>query len=53
MLLSKESPTGDSVRSLDLSDFNLRFDRYCINQPKADLMMARSITKYSQLAPII
>jgi len=53
MPLSKESPAGDSVRSLDLSHFDLRFDRYRINQPKADLMMARSITKYSQLAPVI
>ena len=34
MPLSKESPAGDSVRSLDLSDFDLRFDRYRINQPR-------------------
>jgi len=53
MPLSKESSAGDSVRSLNLSDFDLRFDRYRINQPKAELMMARSITKYSQLAPVI
>jgi len=53
MLLSNAFPTGDSVRSLDLSDFDLRFDRYRINQPKADLLMARSLTKYSQLAPVI
>jgi len=53
MLLSNSFPTGDSVRSLDLSDFDLRFDRYRINQPKADLLMARSLTKYSQLAPVI
>ena len=50
---SQTSPTGDSVRSLDLTDFDLRFDRYRIIQPKADLLMARSLSKYSQLAPII
>ena len=50
---SQTSPTGDSVRSLDLTDFDLRFDRYRIIQPKAELLMARSLSKYSQLAPII
>lgn len=47
------SPAGDSVRSLHLSDFDLRFDRYRLVQPKADLLMARSLAKYSQLAPVV
>lgn len=53
MPLSKQSPTDNSVRSLDLSDFDLRFDRYRIIQPKAELLMARSLAKYSQLAPVV
>ena len=38
---------------MHLSDFDLRFDRYRLIQPKADLLMARSIAKYSQLAPVV
>ena len=53
MPLPTTSPAGDSVRSLHLSDFDLRFDRDRLIQPKADLLMARSLTKYSQLAPVI
>ena len=53
MPLPTTSPAGDSVRSLHLSDFDLRFDRYRLIQPKADLLMARSLAKYSQLAPVI
>ena len=47
------SPAGDSVRSIDLSDFDLRLERYRLIQPKADLLMARSLSKYSQLAPVV
>lgn len=47
------SSAGDTVRSLHLSDFDLRFDRYRLVQPKADLLMARSLAKYSQLAPVV
>ena len=53
MPLSKQSPAGDTVRSLEISDFDLRFDRYRIIQPKADLLMARSLSKYSQIAPVV
>lgn len=53
MSLSTSSPEGDSVRSLHLSDFDLRFDRYRLIQPKADQLMARSLVKYSQLAPVV
>jgi hypothetical protein len=53
MPLPTTSPAGDSVRSLHLSDFDLRFDRYRLIQPKADLLMARSLAKYSQLAPVV
>ena len=53
MPLPATSPAGDSVRSLHLSDFDLRFDRYRLIQPKADLLMARSLAKYSQLAPVV
>ena len=53
MPLPITSPAGDSVRSLHLSDFDLRFDRYRLIQPKADLLMARSLAKYDQLAPVI
>ena len=51
MPLSTTSSVGDSVRSLHLSDFDLRFDRYRLIQPKADLLMARSLAKHDQLAP--
>jgi len=50
---SQQFPVGDSVRSLHLSDFDLRFDRYRLIQPKADLLMARSLAKYDKLAPVI
>lgn len=53
MPLPTTSPAGGSVRSLHLPDFDLRFDRYRLIQPKADLLMARSLTKYDQLAPVI
>ena len=53
MPLSQQSPTSDLVRPLDLSDFDLRFDRYRIIQPKADSLMARSLAKYDQLAPVV
>jgi len=53
MPLSQRSPTGDSVRSLDLADFDLRFERYRIIQPKADQLMAKSLSRYSQLAPVV
>lgn len=53
MPLPTTSPAGDSVRSLHLSDFDLRFDRYRLIQPKADLLMARSLAKYDQLAPVV
>ena len=53
MPLSDTSPPGDLVRCLDLDDFDLRFDRYRLIQPKAELLMARSLSKYSQLAPVV
>ena len=53
MLLSQQSPEGDSVRALDLSDFDLRLERYRIIQPKAEQLMAKSLLKYSQLAPVV
>ena len=53
MLLSQPSPAGDSVRRLDLADFDLRFERYRIIQPKADQLMAKSLSRYSQLAPVV
>jgi ParB-like chromosome segregation protein Spo0J len=53
MPLPTTVPAGDLVRSLHLSDFDLRFDRYRLIQPKADLLMARSLAKYSQLAPVV
>ncbi len=45
MPLPTTSPAGDSVRSLHLSDFDLRFDRYRLIQPKADLLIARSLAR--------
>ncbi len=53
MPLPTTSSAGDSVRCLDLDDFDLRFDRYRLIQPKADLLMARSLSKYGQLAPVV
>lgn len=53
MPLSDSSSGGDLVRCLDLDDFDLRLDRYRLIQPKADLLMARSVSKYSQLAPVV
>lgn len=53
MPLPKVSPESDSVRCLDMSDFDLRFERYRIVQPKADLLLARSLSKYGQLAPLV
>ena len=53
MPLLTTSSVGDSVRSLHLSDFDRRFDRYRLIQPKADLLMARSLAKYDQLAPVV
>jgi ParB-like chromosome segregation protein Spo0J len=38
---------------LDFNDFDLRLDRYRLIQPKAELLMARSLAKYSQLAPVV
>lgn len=53
MLLPNMSPESDLVRRLELTDFDLRFERYRIVQPKADQLLARSLTKYGQLAPVI
>ena len=53
MPLPKASSAGDLVRCLDLDDFDLRLDRYRLIQPKADQLMARSLSKYSQLAPVV
>ena len=53
MPLPTTPPAGYSVRCLHLSDFDLRFDRYRLIQPKADLLMARSLVKYDQLAPVV
>lgn len=53
MPLPKASPESDSVRYLDLNDFDLRLERYRIVQLKADLLLARSLSKYGQLAPVV
>lgn len=53
MPLPKASPESDSVRCLDLADFDLRLERYRIVQPKADLLLARLLSKYGQLAPVV
>ena len=53
MPLSTTSPEGDSAHYLDLGDFDLRLERYRIVQPKADSQMARSLSKYGQLAPLV
>ena len=53
MPLPQTSPESDSVRCLDLSNFDLRFERYRLVQPKADLLLARSLSKYGQLAPVV
>ena len=47
------SSAGDLVRCLDLDEFDLRLDRYRLIQPKADQLMARSLSKYGQLAPVV
>jgi ParB-like chromosome segregation protein Spo0J len=38
---------------LDLNDFDLRLERYRIAAPKADQLLARSLSKYGQLAPLV
>ena len=53
MPLSKTSPVSDSADCLNLSDFDLRLERYRIVQPKADQLLARSLSKYGQLAPVV
>lgn len=53
MPLSKTSPESDLAVCLNLSDFDLRLERYRIVQPKADQLLARSISKYGQLAPVV
>lgn len=53
MPLSKTFPEGDSAHPLDVSDFDLRLERYRIAQPKADSLMVRSLSKYGQLAPLV
>lgn len=50
---SATSPEGDSAVSLELNAFDLRLARYRIVQPKADQLVARSLTKYGQLSPVI
>ncbi len=50
---SDTTPAGDAVRDPDFNDFDLRLDRYRLIQPKAELLMARSLSKYSQLAPVV
>jgi len=51
--LPQASPGGDLVQRLDFEQFDLRLDRYRLIQPKADQLMARSLAKYSQLAPVV
>lgn len=53
MPLTKTSPEGDSDHCLGLGEFDLRLERYRIVQPKADSLMARSLSKYGQLAPLV
>ncbi|MFV0488289.1 MAG: ParB/RepB/Spo0J family partition protein [Vibrio fluvialis] len=53
MPLLNTSPEGDSAHPLDVSDFDLRLERYRIAQPKADSLMVRSLSKYGQLAPLV
>ena len=53
MPLTTTSPAGDPGDCLDLNDFDLRLERYRIVQPKADQLLARSLSKYGQLAPLV
>ncbi|MDP1562469.1 MAG: hypothetical protein Q8M16_13910, partial [Pirellulaceae bacterium] len=53
MSLSPASPAADRVHALHLSDFDLRLDRFRLIQPKADSLMAQSLAKYDQLAPVV
>ena len=48
-----QSSQGDPVRSLDLTAFDLRLDRFRLVQPKAEQLMRRSLAKYGQLAPVV
>jgi hypothetical protein len=52
-LLSRQSAQGDQVRSLDLTQFDLRWERYRLVQPKAEQLMLRSLSKYGQIAPVV
>ena len=52
-LLPTQSSQGDPVRSLDLTVFDLRLDRFRLVQPKAEQLMRRSLAKYGQLAPVV
>ena len=52
-LLSMQSAQGDQVRSLDLTHFDLRWERYRLVQPKAEQLMLRSLSKYGQVAPVV
>ena len=52
-LLPTQSSQGDPVRSLDLTAFDLRLDRFRLVQPKAEQLMRRSLAKYGQLAPVV
>ena len=52
-LLPLQSSQSDPVRSLDLTAFDLRLDRFRLVQPKAEQLMRRSLAKYGQLAPVV
>ena len=52
-LLPMQSSQSDPVRSLDLTAFDLRLDRFRLVQPKAEQLMRRSLAKYGQLAPVV
>ena len=48
-----QSSQSDPVRSLDLTVFDLRLDRFRLVQPKAEQLIRRSLAKYGQLAPVV
>ena len=52
-LLPLQSLQSDPVRSLDLTAFDLRLDRFRLVQPKAEQLRRRSLAKYGQLAPVV
>jgi ParB-like chromosome segregation protein Spo0J len=50
---SPEDQVRDPVRTVDLTRFDLRWERYRLVQPKAEQLILRSLSKYGQLAPVV